>query len=82
MSEYVLVKCMYAARMYVYLYVRMSCLCVCGIVNAEDDQDNDGKKKRKESRKKINEKKKCGVEVLVTVQAGYDQIRRVPVSVG
>jgi hypothetical protein len=24
MSEYVSVKCMYAARMYVYLYVRMS----------------------------------------------------------
>jgi hypothetical protein len=40
------------------------------------------KRKEKESRKKINEKKKCGVEVLVTVQAGYDQIRRVPVSVG
>jgi hypothetical protein len=41
-------------------------------------------KEKKRAKKKINKrrKKKCGVQVLVTVHAGYDQIRRVPVSVG
>jgi hypothetical protein len=42
------------------------------------------KEKKRAKKKKINKrrKKKCGVQVLVTVHAGYDQIRRVPVSVG
>jgi hypothetical protein len=38
--------------------------------------------KKKGKKKKEKKKKKCGDQVLVTVHTGYDQIRRVPVSVG